>query len=214
MGYNTAFLNIVLVLYPISNNTLQQWKSLLYSIKNGIGGCKYATLHCHTDKRWNTGTENINTKRREGLPHKACTNTAEAGSEAGKQGMDVWPHQRCIRNFPQYHCRHCTAIRHGRDGGGPGKKDTAKPPPQSNRRSGNPDMRHSLFRTAWRCLTLDYAGNRGRADPSGSSWLYYGQHCLRGHEKNEIKPWLVKEWCIPEADAEFVSRMEDVLEVY
>ncbi len=32
--------------------------------------------------------------------------------------------------------------------------------------------------------------------------------------KNEIKPWLVKEWCIPEADAEFVAKMEDVLEVY
>ena len=32
--------------------------------------------------------------------------------------------------------------------------------------------------------------------------------------KNEIKPWLVKEWCIPTADAEFVAKMEDVLEVY
>ena len=37
---------------------------------------------------------------------------------------------------------------------------------------------------------------------------------MRGYEKNEIKPWLVKEWCIPEADAEFVAKMEDVLEVY
>jgi hypothetical protein len=37
---------------------------------------------------------------------------------------------------------------------------------------------------------------------------------VRGHEKNEIKPWLVKEWCIPQADAEYVAKMEDVLEVY
>lgn len=37
---------------------------------------------------------------------------------------------------------------------------------------------------------------------------------MRGHEKNEIKPWLVKEWCIPQADAEFVAKMEDVLDVY
>ena len=37
---------------------------------------------------------------------------------------------------------------------------------------------------------------------------------MRGYEKNEIKPWLVKEWCIPEADAEFVAKMEDILEVY
>jgi len=33
-------------------------------------------------------------------------------------------------------------------------------------------------------------------------------------EKNEIKPWQVKEWCIPQADVEFVAKMEDALEVY
>lgn len=33
--------------------------------------------------------------------------------------------------------------------------------------------------------------------------------------KNEIKPWLKEQWCIPpEARAEFVCAMEDVLEVY
>ena len=37
---------------------------------------------------------------------------------------------------------------------------------------------------------------------------------MRGNEKNEIKPWQVKEWCIPKAGAEFVAKMEDVLEVY
>jgi len=36
-----------------------------------------------------------------------------------------------------------------------------------------------------------------------------------GAEKNEIKPWLREQWCIPpEADAAFVCAMEDVLEVY
>ena len=40
-----------LVLHPVSNNTLLCWKKLLYSIKNGIGGRRYATLHCHADKR-------------------------------------------------------------------------------------------------------------------------------------------------------------------
>lgn len=37
---------------------------------------------------------------------------------------------------------------------------------------------------------------------------------MRCNEKNELKPWLVKEWCIPKAGAEFVAAMEDVLEVY
>src|SRR5207248_11077942 len=34
-------------------------------------------------------------------------------------------------------------------------------------------------------------------------------------KKNELKPWLKKQWCIPpQANAEFVSRMENVREVY
>ena len=34
-------------------------------------------------------------------------------------------------------------------------------------------------------------------------------------KKNELKPWLSKQWCIPpKANAEFVYKMEDVLEVY
>ena len=37
---------------------------------------------------------------------------------------------------------------------------------------------------------------------------------MQGNEKNELKPWLVKEWRIPKAGAEFVAAMEDVLEVY
>ena len=42
---------IILVLHPVSNDTLHRWKNLLYSIKNGIGGRRHATLHCHADKR-------------------------------------------------------------------------------------------------------------------------------------------------------------------
>lgn len=34
-------------------------------------------------------------------------------------------------------------------------------------------------------------------------------------KKNEIKPWLKQHWCLPKShDAEFVWRMEDVLDVY
>lgn len=32
--------------------------------------------------------------------------------------------------------------------------------------------------------------------------------------ENELKPWRRKMWCIPTVDAEFVARMEDVLELY
>jgi hypothetical protein len=33
-------------------------------------------------------------------------------------------------------------------------------------------------------------------------------------KKNDRKPWLKKQWCIPEVSTEFVAAMEDVLEVY
>jgi transposase len=32
--------------------------------------------------------------------------------------------------------------------------------------------------------------------------------------ENELKPWQRKMWCIPKVDAEFVARMEDVLDLY
>ena len=33
-------------------------------------------------------------------------------------------------------------------------------------------------------------------------------------QKNELKPWQKKEWCIPKVSGEFVARMEDVLDLY
>ncbi len=33
-------------------------------------------------------------------------------------------------------------------------------------------------------------------------------------KKNDIKPWLKEQWCIPTVGADFVWRMEDVLDLY
>jgi hypothetical protein len=33
-------------------------------------------------------------------------------------------------------------------------------------------------------------------------------------EENELKPWQKKMWCIPKVNAEFVARMEDVIDLY
>lgn len=33
-------------------------------------------------------------------------------------------------------------------------------------------------------------------------------------DENDIKPWQCKMWCIPKVDAEFVARMEDVIDLY
>ena len=43
----------------------------------------------------------------------------------------------------------------------------------------------------------------------------YFRHSGDGNpEKNELKPWQKKKWCIPKPGAEFVARMEDILDVY
>jgi hypothetical protein len=62
-------------------------------------------------------------------------------------------------------------------------------------------------------LDLTTAGRRTRRLGLGR----YPQHGDRvaGIKKNDIKPWIVKTWCVPpKADAEFVWRMEDVLQTY
>jgi hypothetical protein len=33
-------------------------------------------------------------------------------------------------------------------------------------------------------------------------------------QKNALKPWQAKQWCLPEVSAEFVAAMEDVLDLY
>jgi hypothetical protein len=38
--------------------------------------------------------------------------------------------------------------------------------------------------------------------------------CATDVEKNELKPWQEKMWCIPQVDAEYVACMEDVLDQY
>src|SRR6185295_4406115 len=37
---------------------------------------------------------------------------------------------------------------------------------------------------------------------------------LPAAQKNELKPWQVKSWCLSKPSARFVAKMEDVLEVY
>ena len=55
-------------------------------------------------------------------------------------------------------------------------------------------------------------GSTGRTGRGGKYFPYDRQSDAK---KNELKPWLIKQWCIPpKANCEFVARMEDVLEVY
>src|SRR5512147_2393402 len=59
------------------------------------------------------------------------------------------------------------------------------------------------------------------ASPAGASHSFgpceqrVARDCAYHAQKNELKPWLKEQWCIPpKKDAAFVCNMEDVLEVY
>ena len=61
---------------------------------------------------------------------------------------------------------------------------------------------------------MDVAIARRRGGEAGIDRLYLQGDGQTGAEKNELKPWRKKEWCIPKVSAEFVARMEDVLDLY
>src|SRR2546427_3027120 len=62
-------------------------------------------------------------------------------------------------------------------------------------------------------LDLTTAGRRTGRPGAGR----YAQHRdgAAGAKKNDIQPWIVETWCIPpQADADYVWRMEDVIQTY
>ena len=49
---------------------------------------------------------------------------------------------------------------------------------------------------------------------SGADALHVPGGGAPASQKNALKPWQKKEWCIPKVSAEFVANMEDVLDLY
>lgn len=66
---------------------------------------------------------------------------------------------------------------------------------------------------------LELFGMRVAPDLCGQPWCLFtqwpSQGCLfRRLAENDLKPWRKDMWCIPKVDAEYVARMEDVLDLY
>jgi hypothetical protein len=79
--------------------------------------------------------------------------------------------------------------------------------------------KHSLSR--WPAVSDPTRKGAGVCGCWPTSWWNWGVVERVSHEtvrqtlkKNRLKPWQVKQWCIPRADAAFVAAMEDVLDVY
>ena len=119
-----------------------------------------------------------------------------------------------IPHMPKHDIRSRQTICHGGNGSRVRAEKARKSQPKSDGRGRGTVVCDSVFRPAGGMQPLDHADDSGRIDAAGSGGLYNGQYGVRSDEKNELKPWKVEEWCIPTASADFVARMEDVLDVY
>ena len=84
--------------------------------------------------------------------------------------------------------------------------------PQAGRCSGGAFNRAGLQRTPRGAVQLDLAAVGGSAGQVGGGGIDQPGMCAGDLKKNELKPWLQKQWGIPpQANADFVCAMEDVL---
>src|SRR5205823_11254394 len=72
-----------------------------------------------------------------------------------------------------------------------------------------------LQRPARGPLPLDAVPAGRRTGRSGPASLRQPRDGAAGSKKNDIRPWIIEVWCLPpQADAQYVCRMEDVITTY
>ena len=73
---------------------------------------------------------------------------------------------------------------------------------------------HRVQQSARRTCKLDAPSAGGPGGGAGVCREHLLGDGAPDTQKNELKPWKKKEWCIPKVSGEFVARMEDVLDLY
>src|SRR5258707_2501682 len=64
-------------------------------------------------------------------------------------------------------------------------------------------------------MPLDVAVARRRVGRARAGGVGQHRDGAPRAEKNDIKPWIIETWCVPpRADADYVWRMEDVIQTY
>lgn len=66
----------------------------------------------------------------------------------------------------------------------------------------------------WRLRAVDHATVSWPVSRGGLSREHFRRNRAPAADKNELKPWLKEQWCIPTVGADFVWRMEEVLDLY
>src|SRR5215218_8133877 len=131
--------------------------------------------------------------------------------------MDRRPDRRRRRGQHRHRRPGPPAVRRAGAGRGPRPEEGGPPTrPAEVRRAGRgPAHRPGVLVAPGRPQAVDHATAGRPAGRVGGRGRRLRRDGPPDAPKNEIKPWLREQWCIPpEADAEFVCAMEDVLDVY
>src|SRR5262249_53696032 len=106
------------------------------------------------------------------------------------------------------------AVRPRGTGCGPRRQAPQRRPAQVRRQAGGDDHRPGVLGRPGGADLLD---RRAAGQPRrrvGSRRVDLRDHRATDPQKNALKPWQKRSWCIPKVSGEFVARMEDVLELY
>ena len=101
-----------------------------------------------------------------------------------------------------------------RDSKPPSTTGRAGPGAQAERQAGSAPGCHRVQQSARRTCKLDAPSAGGQGGGAGVCREHLLGDGAPDTQKNELKPWKKKEWCIPKVSGEFVARMEDVLDLY
>ena len=105
-------------------------------------------------------------------------------------------------------------VRRGGTGSLNQRPATVRPGAQAERQTGSAPRRHRVQQCARRTHELDAPSAGGQGGGAGVCREHLPGDGAPDTQKNELKPWKKKEWCIPKVSGEFVARMEDVLDLY
>ena len=86
--------------------------------------------------------------------------------------------------------------------------------PEAGRPGRGPPHRAGLQPSAGRPRPLDPAAAGGQGGGVGVGAVAVPRDRAAALEKDILKPWQKREWCIPQVSADFVAHMEDVLDLY
>src|SRR6266849_2219703 len=154
--------------------------------------------------------------QRAGTPAAPRAHPAQSEPGRGRAGLVGCRHRRGVGRASRHRGAGAPAVRHRGAAGYLGPHPAGpRVSPQGRWGGRSPVDRRGLWHAPRRPGALDAALAGDRTGALGARRLPLVRDRAAHLKANRLKPWLKEQWCIPpEANAEFVWHMEDVLDVY